>query len=94
MLEIKTSFPHILIDRMLKDEFPAEYKAQCQGQLWVAEREWVDIAIYWPKLPLFVKRTYRDETYIKELAGAVDQFNTELAAMVDRVRAYDQAKAA
>ena len=94
MLEIKTAFPHILIEKLLGDNFPPEHKAQCQGQLWVAQREWVDIAIYWPKLPLFVKRAYRDESYIKELADAVDQFNSELTSMVDRVRAYDQAKAA
>lgn len=88
MLEIKTALPHILIDRLLKDEFPPEHKAQCQGQLWVAEREWLDIAIYWPKLPLFVKRVSREEAYIKSMADAVDQFNTELAGVVDRIRSY------
>lgn len=94
MLEIKTALPHILINYLLKDDFPPEHKAQCQGQLWVAERDWIDIAIYWPKLPLFVKRAYRDENYITQLADAVDQFNTELSAMVDRIRAYDMVKAA
>ena len=43
MLEIKTSFPHLLADLILKDSFPPEHKPQCQGQLWVCEREWVDI---------------------------------------------------
>lgn len=95
LLEIKTALPHILIDRLLKDEFPAEHKAQCQGQLWIAEREWVDIAIYWPGLPLYVKRATRDEAYIKELAAAVGQFNNELSEVVARIRAYgEKAKAA
>src|SRR5262249_4476067 len=48
LLEIKTTLPHLLIDRLLHDDFPPEHKAQCQGQLLVAEREWIDIAVYWP----------------------------------------------
>lgn len=90
MLEIKTAFPHILIDRLLRDDFPAEHKAQCQGQLWIAEREWVDLAVYWPGLPLFVKRAFRDEPYIKDMAKAVDAFNAELQDVVNRVRALGQ----
>lgn len=92
MLEIKTKLPHLLIDCLLKDEFPAEHKAQCQGALWVAEREWIDIAVYWPKLPLFVKRAYRDEGYIANLAGAVKEFNEELAATVKLVREHQTGK--
>lgn len=86
MLEIKTKLPHLLIDCLLKDEFPPEHKAQCQGALWVAEREWIDIAVYWPKLPLFVKRAYRDDGYIANIAGAVKEFNEELAATVKLIR--------
>jgi hypothetical protein len=86
MLEIKTALPHILADIILKDDFPSEHKAQCQGALWVAEREWIDITVYWPRMPRFVKRAYRDEAYIKELSTAVDQFNTELAVVVEQLR--------
>ena len=91
MLEIKTKLPHLLIDVLLRDEFPAEHKAQCQGALWVAEREWIDIAVYWPRLPLFIKRAYRDEAYIAGLAAAVDAFNAELAETVERIRSYGMA---
>ena len=90
MLEVKTKLPHLLIECLLKDEFPPEHKAQCQGALWVADREWIDIACYWPKMPLFVKRATRDEDYIKELSAAVSQFNEELAETVERVRRYGQ----
>lgn len=94
MLEIKTALPHILIDRLLRDEFPPEHKAQCQGQLWVAEREWIDIAVYWPKLPLFVKRAFRDEDYIAKLTVAVSEFNDELAETVDRIQRHKGQRAA
>lgn len=88
VLEVKTKLPHLTIDCLLKDEFPPEHKAQCQGALWVAEREWIDIAVYWPKLPLFVKRAFRDESYIASLKSAVDDFNYELAETVERIRNY------
>lgn len=88
MLEIKTKLPDLLIECLERDDFPPEHRAQCQGALWVAEREWIDITVYWPGMPVFIKRAYRDEPYIKTMAGAVDQFNDELAALVERVRNY------
>lgn len=91
-LEIKTKLPHLQIETILKGEFPPEHKAQCQGVLWVGEREWIDIAVYWPKLPLFVKRAYRDEAYIKTLSAAIDKFNDELAEVVEKIRAYSSPK--
>lgn len=86
MLEIKSALPHILLDKLLRGDFPAEHKAQCQGGLWVAEREWIDIGVYWRGLPLFVKRATRDEPYIRDMAAAVDAFNAELAEIVERIR--------
>ena len=95
MLEIKTALPHILIDRLLRDEMPPEHRAQVHGQMWVAEREWCDLVIYWPKLPLFVKRIHRDDGYIATIAGAVKQFNEELQEVIEKIRRYEaQEKAA
>lgn len=87
-LEIKTKRGDILIDVLLKDELPPEHKAQVQGVLWVAEREWLDFVAYWPGLPLFVKRCFRDEPYIAALASEVARFNEEIAAVVSKIRAY------
>ncbi|SHL74807.1 lambda exonuclease family protein [Roseibium suaedae] len=91
MLEIKSKLPKLAIDCIDKDIFPEEHKAQCQGGLWVCEREWIDIAVYWPGLPLFIKRAHRDEKYIATMAEKVDAFNEELDKLVDRIRAYGMA---
>lgn len=85
MVEIKTKLAHLQLDLLLAGELPSEHKAQVQGQLWVAEREWVDFVSYWPKLPPFVKRIYRDEPYIAQLAAAVSQFNAEMAELQARL---------
>lgn len=88
MAEFKRKLPHILIGLIEAGRFPPEHKAQCQGQLWIAEREWVDLFAYYPGMPHFVIREHRDEGYIQKLAEAVDQFNEELDALVARIRAY------
>lgn len=94
LLEIKTKLPHLMVETILRGEFPPEHKAQCQGQLWIAERDWIDIAIYWPGMPIFITRAVRDEAYISELADEVEVFNTELDLTVERIRSYGLAKAA
>lgn len=91
MLEIKTKLPHLQLDCILYDEFPSEHRAQCQGQLWIAQREWVDFVSYWPGLPLFSKRVFRDEDYIKRLAEAVRAFNAEMDELIAKVQQYRRA---
>jgi len=88
LLEIKTAIPSVLIELLIKDQFPPEHKAQTQGQLMVAEREWVDICCYWPGMPPLIKRAARDEKYISELSRAVSIFNEELDELVSRIRSY------
>lgn len=93
-LEVKTKLPHLLIDVILKDEFPSEHRAQVQGTLWITKREWWDIAVYYRGVPLFIKRAYRDEAYIQTIATEVDRFNAELDEVVRKVRARGEAVAA
>lgn len=89
-LEIKTAIPDIQIDRLERGVLPSEHKAQVQGNIWLAEREYWDFVSYWPRLPMFQIRVYRDEAYIANLSSEIDQFNEELAELVDRIRNYDK----
>lgn len=83
--EIKTKLPHLHIEVLLADELPPEHKAQCQGALWVSGREWIDFQSYWPKMPPFIKRCYRDEVYIKELETSVNQFIEEMDILHEKI---------
>jgi hypothetical protein len=93
-LEIKSQSPHLLIETILKDEFPTEHRAQVQGTLWITKRQWWDIAVYYRGVPLFKKRTHRDEKYIQTLATEVDRFNAELADVVSQIQRRGEAVAA
>lgn len=90
-LEIKTAKPSVLIDIWERGTFPTQHNAQVQGFLWVCEREWCDLIVYWPGVAPFIKRAMRDVKYIAELAGEVARFNDELSALVERIRSYGMA---
>ncbi len=94
MLEVKTSEAHLLIDIILKDEFVKTHLAQCQGQLMVAERQWLDLVVYSKNMDLFVKRITRDIKYIANLRKEIDLFNIDLANMVEAVHAKGRKMAA
>ena len=86
MLEIKTALPHILIEMHLRGEFPPEHKYQCHGNLLVGKREWIDCAVYWPKMPLFISRVHRDDSIARALEIGINEFNAELAYVVSTMR--------
>lgn len=85
-LEIKTQRGDLLVETLLKNDFPPEHKAQVQGNLWISERDWWDICVYWPNMPLFKARVGRDDAYITNLASEVDRFTEELDGVVAKIR--------
>lgn len=85
LTEIKSKLPKFQVAVILGGEVPKEHVAQCQGGLWVAQREWIDFVSYWPGMPLFVKRMYRDEKYISNIAERVERFNQMLEDRMARV---------
>jgi hypothetical protein len=90
-LEIKTKLAELQIEILIADRVPPEHDCQLQGQLWVGCREWVDFVSYCPRLPLFVKRVYRDEKRIAEIAVGVREFLDELNECEARIRAMREA---
>lgn len=78
LAEVKTKLPKYQVEVILSGEIPKEHIPQCQGGLWVSDREWIDFISYWPGMPLFVKRAYRDEVMIRKIAERVEAFYEEL----------------
>lgn len=73
---------HLDYLRLPEGTAPAKYVAQIQGQLWVAEREWIDFVSFNPDFPphlqLVIRRVRRDEKYIAGLTLAVSLFMDEV----------------
>jgi hypothetical protein len=72
--EIKCPSPQVHVGRLLNNEIESDYKCQLQGQLWIMEREWVDIVSYHPQMPPCITRVNRDEDYIEVLSRGVRAF--------------------
>ncbi|WP_417618782.1 lambda exonuclease family protein [Oceanisphaera sp.] len=87
LTEIKTKLPKYQVEVLLAGEIPAEHVAQCQGGLWVSEREWIDFISYYPGMPLFVKRAYRDEVMIRKISQRVKDFYELLDERMQQVMA-------
>ena len=85
LTEIKTKLPKFQVEVILSGEIPKEHVAQCQGGLWVSEREWIDFVCYWPGMPLFIKRAYRDEVMIRKLSERVKTFYEILDERMSKV---------
>ena len=81
-LEIKCPSAAVHVGYLL-DEQGIGYRAQVQGLLYLAEREWWDTLSYHPDLPPALVRQTRNEAFITALVEALDRFN----AMKDEMKA-------
>lgn len=86
--EIKTQRADLLIETHIKGEIPSEHMCQLQGTMMVAERDWWDIAIYAPKMPIFIRRAPRDNRYIATLRSEIDRCYGEIDLLVRRIKGW------
>lgn len=91
-IEIKSAQPNVMVDIVLRENFPSEHKAQVQGTLLITGRKWVDLVVYHPKMPLYIRRAFPDAAYIRELDREVDRFNRDLKEIIRKVRSYRGAR--
>ena len=89
LLQVKTMLPPLLLDLHLTTK-PAEYDEhdeQLYGELWVTEREWIDLFVYYPNVKPFTKRVYRDEKKITSIALGVEMFTNEMLELMAQLEA-------
>jgi YqaJ-like viral recombinase domain len=87
-LEIKTMAPDLMIERLERGAgLPPEHRPQVQGTMWVADLASVDLMLFYSGMPFAPKFTvFRDETYIAEIARAVEVFDYETRMLVEKIR--------
>lgn len=84
-LEVKCPAPHTHLGYLLNGAAD-DYRPQVQGQLYVAELERVDLYSFHPRMPACTIQTHRDETFLKLLVAALDQFNDRLLMLLERAQ--------
>jgi len=65
---------------------PTTYVAQVQGQMFVAGREWCDLAFFHPDLPMLVIRSEPDDKIITTLESQLTAVQMERDAVVENLR--------
>lgn len=85
-VELKCPAPQTHICYLIEG-FGNDYIPQVQGQMLVAELDWVDRYSHHSELPPVLHRTPRDEPYIAKLRDALDQFCAAYDRTLEQVRA-------
>lgn len=89
-LEIKCPKTTTQIETYLRGEMPPCHKAQVQGSMWIAERDWWDFVSFDPRIngeaSYFCVRVERDEDYIKDLSEKCYEFEKELEHLIEKLR--------
>ncbi len=91
-IETKTMKPEKMIPLLDRGaRMPPEHRAQVQGNMLVFERDHWDFKIFWPRMPDFTVRVFRDDAYIRELDNQVQIFNHDLKRLVEKLRSMGAA---
>lgn len=85
-LEIKCPSPQVHVSYLRGDKLPTKYVQQCQGVLWICEREWLDFVSYNELMPALIVRVYRDQDFIKALETEVTKACNLIEKEVERLR--------
>lgn len=86
LLEIKVPAEYTHVSYLLKKSVDAAYYPQVMGQLWITQRQWVDVLSFHPEMVPALIRVERDEKYIDKLSAAVTTFSLELERMTEELR--------
>ncbi len=87
LIEIKAPANAYRLAHALMTADVSEYMDQVQGGMWITGREWCDVVIYHPALPLRPIRVKRNDDYIATLEMDLLAFAVEVEAYTDKLRA-------
>jgi hypothetical protein len=86
LVEIKCPSMAIHIGYLLSNTLPMEYFQQCQGQLLITGRKWVDFVSYYPGLKPLIIRVKREGKFLTALQAELEVFCSELKDLVKKLR--------
>lgn len=86
ILEMKNPLGKTMIKCILDNSLPSEYYVQCQGSLYVCERDLLYFMVAHEGIEPMVLEIRRDEKFIASLAKALDDFVVDLAQIVEKLR--------
>jgi putative phage-type endonuclease len=87
LLEIKCPQPKTHIEYLASKKLPAKYKAQVQGQLMVARRDWCDFVSFHPDSEYqSIVRVYADDKYITQLIDRAKIADEAVEELITKIK--------
>ncbi len=85
-LEIKCPAPQTHIEYLLNKAFDKKYKPQYQGQMLIAQLDYVDFISYHPELPPAYFRIEPDLKFQESLWAELEKFHESLTAKIEKMK--------
>ena len=86
LVEIKCLDAKNHIKAVTRSKPDVKYIPQCQGQMLVIDRAWVDLYFYHPKLPCRAFRIERDDEYIGKLVAYINEVSAIRDEYLEKLR--------
>lgn len=84
--ETKDADPNVQVRRIRTGWNGMDHFQQCQGGMYICDREWWDLQSYCRGMRPIVIRFYRDEAFLKKLEAELMKFCFELAMTIKKIR--------
>jgi hypothetical protein len=85
VIEIKNKLLKHHMTYLYKGRTKGEHYQQMQGYLLVSGRQWCDFVSYFPGLPLYQERIYRDKDFLVKMENELVAFCQELDAVCEKI---------
>jgi len=86
MIEIKCPISSTHVSYLLDNKLPTEYYQQCQGELFVTGRKWLDFISYYPGIKPLIVRVKPDWEFHRKLEIELKGFVKELETIINKIR--------
>ena len=90
LLEIKAPRPQTQVEYWISGTVNERFWPQLQGQLYVSQRNWVDIVCWHDVLPKVVMRVEPDKEFIKSLDRELQIFKYFIECVMEKIRATNE----
>ena len=85
-MEIKCPSASTQVSYLRRGKVPAEYVAQVQACIWVADADYWDFISWHPQMKPLLIRVYRDDEYIAEMAAICQEAIESINYNVEKLR--------
>jgi hypothetical protein len=89
-VEIKAPLPQTQVEYWISGELSERFRPQLQGQLYVTQRNWVDILCWHDVLPKLIMRVEPDGKFINALDRELRIFNYFVEGVMEKIRAMHE----